>query len=123
MTLALTATNCSLPNPDLSRPGAGGARGLLVRIHDGWGDSPCPASSERPWPRPRPTPSTAWRSWPGPGHDARLPSVQFGLDCARRAWPVQTAPAQSPIRSSRALPGAAQELEAVAALRPRLRPS
>lgn len=83
--------------------------GLLVRIDDGWGEiAPLPGFSKETLAEAQ-TEAIACLTQLARGEAIapRLPSVQFGLDCARRQWPEQTAtlPAPYPL-----IQGSPQEL-------------
>ena len=72
--------------------------GLLVRIGDGWGEiAPLPGFSRESLAEAQ-TESLACLAQLARGQTMapRLPSVQFGLDCARRVWPEQTAALPDP---------------------------
>ncbi|MFM4650648.1 o-succinylbenzoate synthase [Aeromonas bivalvium] len=83
--------------------------GLLVRIDDGWGEiAPLPGFSRESLAEAKSESlvclaQLAKGQTPAPA----LPSVQFGFDCARRVWPVQTAPLPEPYPL---IQGAPQEL-------------
>ena len=72
--------------------------GLLVRINDGWGEiAPLPGFSRESLAEAQ-AESLACLAQLARGQTMapRLPSVQFGLDCARRSWPEQGAPLPEP---------------------------
>lgn len=92
--------------------------GLLVRINDGWGEiAPLPGFSKESLQQAEAEAlATLAALAAGDTPNPVLPSVQFGLDCARRTWPEQRNPLPEPyplIQGSP--PGAAAQLERVAA--------
>ncbi|MEG0009610.1 MAG: o-succinylbenzoate synthase [Aeromonas sp.] len=72
--------------------------GLLVRINDGWGEiAPLPGFSKETLAEAQ-AEALACLAQLAKGEtiNPRLPSVQFGIDCARRHWPEQTASLPEP---------------------------
>ncbi|MFC5706977.1 o-succinylbenzoate synthase [Aeromonas eucrenophila] len=72
--------------------------GLLVRIDDGWGEiAPLPGFSRETLAEAQAeTLACLAQLARGQAIAPALPSVQFGLDCARRHWPAQTATLPEP---------------------------
>lgn len=72
--------------------------GLLVRIDDGWGEiAPLPGFSKETLAEAQAeTLACLAQLARGQAIAPALPSVQFGLDCARRHWPAQTATLPEP---------------------------
>ena len=74
--------------------------GLLVRIDDGWGEiAPLPGFSKETLADAQAEALDCLAQLArGQTPTPQLPSVQFGLDCARRSWPEQGAPLPEPGR-------------------------
>ncbi|MEB8285420.1 o-succinylbenzoate synthase [Aeromonas veronii] len=72
--------------------------GLLVRINDGWGEiAPLPGFSKESLQQAEAEALAALAALAaGEKPNPVLPSVQFGLDCARRTWPEQHNPLPEP---------------------------
>ena len=72
--------------------------GLLVRIDDGWGEiAPLPGFSKETLADAQAEALDCLAQLArGQTPTPQLPSVQFGLDCARRSWPEQGAPLPEP---------------------------
>ena len=72
--------------------------GLLVRINDGWGEiAPLPGFSKESLQQAEAEAlATLAALAAGDTPNPVLPSVQFGLDCARRTWPEQSNPLPAP---------------------------
>ncbi|MGL5029979.1 MAG: o-succinylbenzoate synthase [Aeromonas sp.] len=72
--------------------------GLLVRINDGWGEiAPLPGFSQESLPQAEAEALAALAALAaGESPQLVLPSVQFGFDCARREWPMQSNPLPEP---------------------------
>ncbi|MFQ2367892.1 o-succinylbenzoate synthase [Aeromonas enteropelogenes] len=72
--------------------------GLLVRVGDGWGEiAPLPGFSKETLAEAHAEAIACLEQLAaGQPIAPRLPSVQFGFDCARRVWPAQTAPLPEP---------------------------
>lgn len=72
--------------------------GLLVRVDDGWGEiAPLPGFSRESLAEAQAEAIACLeRLAAGQEIAPQLPSVQFGLDCARRCWPAQTTPLPEP---------------------------
>lgn len=72
--------------------------GLLVRINDGWGEiAPLPGFSQESLQQAEQEALAALAALAaGDTPNPVLPSVQFGLDCARRKWPEQSNPLPAP---------------------------
>lgn len=72
--------------------------GLLVRINDGWGEiAPLPGFSKESLQQAEAEAlATMAALAAGDTPNPVLPSVQFGLDCARRTWPEQHNPLPEP---------------------------
>lgn len=72
--------------------------GLLVRVDDGWGEiAPLPGFSRESLAEAQAEAIVCLEQLAAGQEIApQLPSVQFGLDCARRCWPAQTAPLPEP---------------------------
>ncbi len=93
--------------------------GLLVRVDDGWGNRPPPGFSRESLAEAQAEAIACLeRLAAGQEIAPQLPSVQFGLDCARRCWPAQTTPLPEPYPLIQGSPGAAQTLEELAAQDP-----